>query len=108
MRSERVVVRVVVLEGTASAVQMHQFTHFSVIKPQTLELVPRHGHVLQTTIELYVCFEHVANVSLGQQMPFLPTQPPEQLPALNAFPDGGGAGNCSGNCCLVEKNKYSF
>ena len=55
MRSERVVVRVVVLEGKASAAQMKQFTHLTAIKTPILVRVLRQKDVLQTTDTMSPC-----------------------------------------------------
>ena len=49
MRSERVVVRVVVLEGKAPAVQMKQFTHLSVLKSPVLVRCGTHPACLGCT-----------------------------------------------------------
>ena len=49
MRSERVVVRVVVLEGKAPAVQMKQFTHLSVLKSLVLVRCGTHPACLGCT-----------------------------------------------------------
>ena len=58
MRSERVVVRVVVLEGKAPAVQMDQLTHLSAIKKKT--------PVLQDTlIEVCMIFLFLDSLSLA-------------------------------------------
>ena len=49
MRSERVVVRVVVLEGKAPAVQMKQFIHLSVLKSPVLVRCGTHPACLGCT-----------------------------------------------------------
>ena len=81
---------------------MDQFTHFSLIKTPGLVLVPRRRNVFQTTIKWM--FRAFGKFVIRTADAILPAQ----LPALSPFPKCGGAVSFSGNCCLVQKERYSF